>query len=106
VKKLPDIEQAPRHMSHGAPANLSQMLQQLPAGSLDDLKPGSMAVVTSKRGSEPGRVTGIMVIAGLEGLIQMAQSQAPGQSPMEALNRMHGGMLTGPNGFSLPAILQ
>ena len=78
------------------------MLQQLPAGSLDDLKPGSMAVVTSTRGSHPGSVTGIMVIANVERLVQMAQSQAPGESPMEALNRMHGGMLGGPNGFSLP----
>jgi hypothetical protein len=106
VKKPPDMQQASRHMSHSAPGNLSQMLQQLPVGSLDDLKPGSMAVVTSTRGSQPGSVTGIMVIAGVEGLIQMAQSQAPGEGPMEALNRMHGGMLAGPNGFSLPAILQ
>ena len=65
-----------------------------------------MTVVTSTRGSHPGRVTGIMVIASVEGLIQMAQAQAPGESPMEALNRMHGGMLAGPSGFSLPAILQ
>lgn len=105
IKKLPDMRQAQGHEGHGAPDNLAKMLQQLPAGSLDDLKPGSMTVVTSTRGGHPGKVTGIMVIAGVEGLIQMAQSQAPGESPMEALNRMHGGMLAGPNGFSLPAIL-
>jgi len=106
VKKLPDMHQPPGHGNHGAPASVAKMLQQLPAGSLDDLKAGSMAVVTSTRGSHPGRVTGIMVIANVDGLIQMAQSQAPGESPMEALNHMHGGMLTGPNGFSLPAIVQ
>jgi len=107
MKKMPDMHQMPPgHGNHGAPASVAKMLQQLPVGSMDDLKAGSMAVVTSTRGSHPGRVTGIMVIANVDGLIQMAQSQAPGESPMEALNRMHGGMLTGPNGFILPAIVQ
>ena len=105
LKKMPEMHQAPAH-GHGSPATLAQILQQLPAGSMDDLKPGSMVVVTSTRGSHPGSVTGIMVIANVDRLVQMAQSQAPGESPMDALNRMHGGMLTGPNGISLPAILQ
>jgi hypothetical protein len=107
MKKMPDMHQTPPgHGNHGAPANIAKALQELPAGGMDDLKTGSMAVVTSTRGSHPGRVTGIMVIANVDGLIQMAQSQAPGESPTEALNHMHGGMLTGPNGFSLPAIVQ
>ncbi len=64
------MRQAQGHAGHGAPDNMAKMLQQLPAGSLDDLKPGSMTVVTSTRGSHPGKVTGIMVIASVEGLIQ------------------------------------
>jgi len=107
VKKLPETHTAPaEHSAHHQPGSLAQMLQQLPAGTMDDLKPGTTAVVTSTRGSQPGRVTGIMVIANVDELIRMAQAQAPGESPMDALNRMHGGMLTGPTGFSLPAILQ
>lgn len=107
VKKLPDMMEAPgAHGGGHPPANIAQMLQQLPAGTVDDLKPGSSVVVTSTRGSHSGKVTGIMVIANVGALIKMAQSQAEGASPMEALNRMHGGMMSGPGGFSLPAILQ
>ena len=47
-----------------------------------------------------------MVIANVDAFLKMAQSEADGASPMEALNRMHGGMLSGPGGVSLPAILQ
>ena len=106
MKKLPDLHQMPAGHGTRQPASLAQMLQQLPAGAIDDLKVGAMAVVTSTRGSHPGRVTGIMVIANVDGLIQMAQSQAEGASPLEALNKMHGGMMSGPGGFGLPAILQ
>lgn len=107
LKKMPDMHEMPAN--HGAPqqpAGIAQMLQQLPAGALDDLKAGSSVVVTSTRGSRPDRVTGIMVIANVDAFVKMAQSQAEGASPMEALNRMHGGMLGGPGGISLPAILQ
>jgi len=106
MKKMPD----PREMMSGhaehPPAGLAQMLQQLPAGGFDDLKVGSSVVVTSTRGATPARVTGIMVIANVGAIRKMAQAQAEGASPMEALNRMHGGMLGGPGGLSLPAILQ
>ncbi|HUB81462.1 MAG TPA: hypothetical protein VMB03_21835 [Bryobacteraceae bacterium] len=106
LKKIPDLhEMAGGHGGH-QPANFTEMLLSLPAGSLDDLKAGSSVVVTSTRGSQPGRVTGIMVIANMDPLIQMAQSQVQGLSPAEALNRMHGGAMSGPGGFSLPAILQ
>jgi hypothetical protein len=106
LKKIPDLhEMAAGHGGH-QPANFTEMLLQLPGGTPDDLKPGSSVVVTSTLGSHPGRVTGIMVIANIDPLIQMAQSQAQGLSPMEALNKMHGGAMAGPGGFSLPAILQ
>ena len=110
VKKMPDM----REMMFGRagaeaapqPTNMAQMLQQLPNGSVDDLKVGTSVVVTSTRGQRSDRVTGIMVIANVDALIQMAQSQAAGASPMDALNKLHGGMMGGPGGFSLPAILQ
>ena len=107
LKKMPDMREMPA--GHDGPpqaANIAQMLQQLPAGVLDDLKVGSSVVVTSTRGARPDRVTGIMVVANVDAIVKMAQSQADGASPMEALNRMHGGMLGGPGGINLPAILQ
>jgi hypothetical protein len=106
MKKLPDLHQMPAGHGERQPASMAQMLQQLPDGNIDDLKVGASAVVTSTRGSRPGKVSGIMVIANVDGLLQIAQSQAEGASPMEALNRMHGGAMSGPGGFSLPAILQ
>jgi len=107
LKKLPDMHEPPAdHAGSHAPANMTQMLQQLPAGGAGDLKAGTTVLVTSTRGAMPGRVTGIMVIANIDPLLKMAQEQAEGASPMEALNRLHGGALSGPGGFSLPAILQ
>jgi hypothetical protein len=106
MKKIPDLHEMPAGHAGHQPANIAQMLQQLPAGGIDDLKVGKSVVVTSTRGSRADLVTGIMVISNVDALIQMAQSEAEGASPMEALNRMHGGMLSGPGGLSLPAILQ
>jgi len=106
VKKMPEMRQMPAGHGESQAVNMAQVLQQLPAGSVDDLKAGTSVVVTSTRGAKPDRVTGIMVIANVDALIKMAQEQANGASPMEALNKMHGGMLSGPGGVSLPAILQ
>jgi hypothetical protein len=106
LKKMPDMHEMPAGHGEHQPANMAQMLQQLPAGAIDDLKAGTSVVVTSTRGARPDRVTGIMVIANVDAFLKMAQSEADGASPMEALNRMHGGMLSGPGGVSLPAILQ
>ena len=106
LKKIPDLREPPAGHGGHQPANFTEMLMQLPAGTPADLKTGSTVVVTSTRGSHPGKVTGIMIIANVDPLIQMAQSQAQGLSPAEALNKMHGGAMSGPGGFSLPAILQ
>jgi hypothetical protein len=113
MKKMPDLREMPAGHgnadTHEAPrgaANVAQMLQQLPQGGFDDLKVGTSVLVTSTRGTTAERVTGIMVIANVDAFLKMAQSQAEGASPMEALNRLHGGMLGGPGGVSLPAILQ
>jgi hypothetical protein len=114
LRKMPDLREM--LFGHGKPgdtqeaghppATMAEMLQHLPAGSLDDLKVGTSVVVTSTRGVRAGRVTGIMVIANVDAFIKLAQSQAEGASPMDALNRLHGGMLGGPGGLNLPAIMQ
>jgi hypothetical protein len=113
IKKMADMHGgspsgAPQHASPGpgGPMTVAQILERLPAGNFEDLKTGGSVVVTSTRGVTPDRATAIMVVTNVDGLIQFAQSQAAaGASPMEALGRMHGGMMSGPGGFSLPAIV-
>ena len=34
------------------------------------------------------------------------RAKASGESGMDAINRLHGGMLAGPTGFSLPTMIQ
>jgi hypothetical protein len=93
------------------PSNASDIvtiLQRMPAAKLEDLKPGSAVLVTATRGSRPDEVTAIMLLANIDGLIMAAQAQASksGGSLMDAMAGMHGGIMSGPGGLTLPAILQ
>jgi hypothetical protein len=96
---------------HAAPAtafDLVKMLQGMPAAKIDELKAGSAVAVTATRGSRADEVTAIMLLANIDGLIQAAQAQAArdGGSVMDAMAGLHGGIMQGPTGLSLPAILQ
>jgi hypothetical protein len=53
-------------------------------------------------------VTAIMLLANADSLLEMARSQAgkDGGSTLDVLGRMHGGMMSGPGGFSLPGMIQ
>jgi hypothetical protein len=88
--------------------DLARMLQQMPATTIEELKAGSSVVVTATRGSRPDEVTAIMLLANVDGLIMAAQAQAArdGGSIMDAMAGMHGGIMKGPAGLTLPAILQ
>jgi hypothetical protein len=102
---------AARQQSHGqqpaSAADITQLLLRMPDAKLEDLKPGSSMLVTATRGSREGEVTAIMLLSNIDGLIQMAQSQAKdGVSLMDAMAGMHGGIMSGPAGLTLPAILQ
>jgi hypothetical protein len=46
--------------------DINQILDRLPPSSIADLKPGSAIVVSGTAGAEPGRVTAITVITGIE----------------------------------------
>jgi hypothetical protein len=111
LRKLPDMRTmfahngAPKPESH-EPFDIRKQLLSLPAASLDDVKIGSSIVVTSTKDATPGDLTAIMMLANADALIQLAQSQAGGGNPLEAISKMHGGILAGPGGFNLPAILQ
>jgi hypothetical protein len=78
VRLTPDstIKQMPAAPAdgRGAPGsgNLAQIIDRLPAGKIDDIKPGTSIVVSSTKGSESDKVTGIMIVANADLLIRMA----------------------------------
>ena len=117
VKKMPDMRQmfaqmmkGQSHDSHSpqGPVGMAQMLEALPACTLDDLKPGSTLVVVGTKGARADAVTAILLVGNIDGMIQMAQSLPGGKelTPIEAMSRLHGGMMSGPAGFTLPAFIQ
>lgn len=59
--------------THG-PRNgdLQQMLERMPLMKLEDLKPGEAIIVSSTEGADPGQVTAIMLVAGVEPILSAA----------------------------------
>jgi hypothetical protein len=53
----------------GRGGDISQMLDNLPAMPLAELKPGDAVMVSTTQGTEGGRVTAIMLLAGVEPLL-------------------------------------
>lgn len=123
MKTLPDMRamfismmKSGQHQGAAAPPNpsplkeafdIKKVLGQLPAATIGDVKVGTAIMVTSTRGTNSDELTAIMLLANADGLIQMAQTQAgAGANPMDAISSMHGGMLSGPSGLTLPAIIQ
>ena len=72
VKLTPDS--TIKQMTSTASGNLAQIIEKLPAGKLEDIKPGTSIVVSSTKGSEPDKVTGITVVANADALIRMAST--------------------------------
>jgi hypothetical protein len=103
----PGSSESTHDPSHGSTFDLARVFEALPSGSLDELKVGSAVIVSSTRGNDNGEVTAILVLANADFLIMMAKSQAADKniSVSGALGQMHGGMLGGSSGLSLPAIL-
>lgn len=54
---------------------LQEMLERLPAASVEDIKPGSM-IVFSTTGAEPAKATAIQLVAGVDPIVQMMQARA------------------------------
>ena len=53
----------------GGGGDMGQMLDRLPAVQISDLKPGDAVMVSTTMGSDPSRVTVIMLLAGVEPLL-------------------------------------
>jgi hypothetical protein len=91
----------------GSTLDMAKILGALPAARIEDLKIGGTVIVTSTRGAKIDELSAIMLLANADSLIQMAQTMTKekGANPMDAINKMHGGMLGGPGGVSLPAMI-
>jgi hypothetical protein len=48
------------------------MLERMPAFNISELKPGDAVIVASTAGADPGRVTAITLLAGVEPLLTRA----------------------------------
>jgi hypothetical protein len=109
LKTMPDMRAM---MTHGpaapAPAqfDIQSTMERLPVANFEDLKVGGSVIVTSTKGAQSDAVTAILLLTNADFLVRMAQGQGSGESGMDAINRLHGGMLAGPTGFSLPTMIQ
>jgi hypothetical protein len=115
LKLMPDMRAmlAPRPATHTVPAatpaqfDIQSAMERLPAAKLEDLKVGASIIVTSTKGARVDVVTAILLLANADFLVKMAQGPpAGGESGMDAINRLHGGMLASPTGLALPTMLQ
>jgi len=91
----------------GAP-DLSQMIERMPAGRIEDLKPGETVVVSSTRGEARDELTAILLLANASRLVEMAAAQQQRQAG--AMGMQSGGLGAGINGgalggFELPGML-
>jgi hypothetical protein len=68
----------------GGPAgggfDVNQMLERMPAGGLESLKPGSTVVISSTKGAARDQLTAIMVLGNADMLIQMASMMSGAMS--------------------------
>ena len=56
-------------MRAGRGGDMQQMLERMPAIKLEDLKPGDAIIVSSTEGADPGHVTAITLVAGVEPIL-------------------------------------
>ena len=73
---------AGRHAAAGGAAmaarggDVGQMLDNLPAMPISELKPGDAIMVSTTQGTDPGRVTAITLLAGVEPLLTASPTAA------------------------------
>jgi len=71
-----------RRYAHGtqqgesAGADVGQMLDRLPVMPISDLKPGDAVMICTTQGTDPGRVTAITLLAGVEPLLTASPTAA------------------------------
>ena len=66
--------------------DLQEMFDQLPAVTLQELKPGESILISSTKGAEPARVTAIAVVSGVGPLLQNNQAGRPAAVSLGAMS--------------------
>jgi hypothetical protein len=73
-------------MRGGRGGDMQQMLERLPAIKLEDLKPGDAIIVSSTEGADPGQVTAITLVAGVEPILSAAPAGSQRASMLGSWN--------------------
>ena len=81
----------------GGGFDFQDMLDRMPAVAIADLKPGDMVIVSSTKGADPGRVTAIAIVSGIEPLVNAMQARQAMQGG--AAGRGAGAQAGGQSGF-------
>ena len=91
----------------GGGPTLAQMVEMMPAGTLEDVKPGQTVIVSSTKGATSDRVTGIMLLANADMLVRMATAQSGAGNRPSGAGGLPQGMPTGgmPSGMDLGGML-
>jgi hypothetical protein len=71
IKQMPNTPADGRNGAPGA-ANVAQIVDRLPSGNIEDIKPGTSVVVSSTKGATADKVTAILIVANADALIRMA----------------------------------
>jgi hypothetical protein len=73
IKQMPNAP-ADGRGGGGAPgaANIAQIVDRLPSGNIEDIKPGTALVVSSTKGAIADKLTAILVVANADALIRVA----------------------------------
>jgi hypothetical protein len=75
IKQLPVAADGRGPAPAGGPgANVSQIVETLPVGKFEDIKPGTSIVVSGAKGSDADRLTAILLVANADLLIRMAST--------------------------------
>ena len=67
-------------------SDLQEMFDQLPAVTLQELKPGESILISSTKGADPARVTAIAVVSGAGPLLQNNQGGRPAAVSLGAMS--------------------
>ena len=67
-------------------SDLQEMFDQLPAFTVQDLKPGDSILISSSKGSDPTRITAIAVVSGVGPLLQNKQTGRATASSLGAMS--------------------
>ncbi|MDT4896267.1 MAG: hypothetical protein QOH25_1344 [Acidobacteriota bacterium] len=69
---------APQGGPGGSGFDIQRIIENLPAATLAELKPGEMVLISSTAGADPSRVTAITLVAGVEPIFAMLQARQGG----------------------------